>query len=283
MTDICVFIPGPDYFEDWNPHCKKLEQALGFKPAYRHWTETGDLSNYKLILPLIAWGYQRETSRWFALLDRMETDNLPVCNPVSVLRWNSDKAYLVELAEAGINVVPTIMTSQLDQETLSQAAAEFGTDLLIIKPPISGGADGTYKINASDNIPAMVLGQRMMIQPFLPAISGEGEFSLFYFGGHYSHAIIKRPAKGDFRVQDYFGGTETAINPPADTLELATAALHAAPDKTLYARVDMVRDAEGIIRLMELELIEPSLFLHFADDKGAAFAAAVQNAIQSVR
>lgn len=281
MSRICILIPGQDYFEDSNPHCRKFEQALGFIPAYRHWTDPGDLSGFKMILPLIAWGYQRDTSRWFALLDQMEADNLPVFNPVSVLRWNSDKAYLIALAEAGISVVPTRMAEQLDKATLEQAALAFGNDVLIIKPPISGGADGTYRINTSDDIPRNVRGQRMMIQPFLPAISSEGEFSLFYFAGQYSHAIIKRPAKGDFRVQDYFGGTETAIQPPKDALYLAVAALSAAPAALLYARVDMVRDANGVMRLMELELIEPSLFLSFAKDNGAAFAAAVQYCINT--
>ena len=276
MADICVLIPAPDYFEDPAPHCQALEAAFGFVPEYRAWTDPGDLRAFDLVLPLIAWGYQKEPAKWYALLAALEADHVKIANPISILRWNSDKAYLIELADKGVAVVPTLMAQQLDSAALAMAAEHFGSANLIIKPPISGGAFGTYRMNEGDPIPADVAGSRMMIQPFMPAIATEGEYSLFYFDGEYSHAIIKRPAAGDFRVQDYLGGTEAAAIPPADAVILAEAALNAAPAKCLYARVDMLRDEHGVMRLMELELIEPSLFLQYAGDKGAMFANAVQ-------
>lgn len=277
MSDICILIPDPDYHEDWRPHARLLEQALDMTPAYRHWTDPGDLSAFRLIMPLIAWGYQRAPENWFALLDYMEQEQLPLANPLSVLRWNSDKSYLVELAGRNIATVPTLMSEELNKNALKEAARHFGSDMLIIKPPISGGADGTYKLHFDAPVPDQVAGRRMMTQPFLPAISSEGEFSLFYFDGHFSHAIIKRPAEGDFRVQDYFGGTESAITPPREACHLAEAALAAAPAPCLYARIDLVRDTGGTLRLMELELIEPSLFFKFAADGGRAFGNAVRN------
>ena len=280
MADICVLIPAPDYFEDPAPHCQALEAAFGFVPEYRAWTDPGDLRAFDLVLPLIAWGYQKEPSNWYALLAALETAHVKIANPVSILRWNSDKAYLIELADKGVAVVPTLMAQQLDSAALAMAAEHFGTANLIIKPPISGGAFGTYRMNQGDPIPDDVAGSRMMIQPFMPAIATEGEYSLFYFDGEYSHAILKRPAAGDFRVQDYLGGTEAAAIPPDDAVTLAEAALDAAPAKCLYARVDMLRDANGVMRLMELELIEPSLFLQYAGDKGAMFANAVQKKAQ---
>jgi glutathione synthase/RimK-type ligase-like ATP-grasp enzyme len=276
VSDICILTPAPDYFEDSAPHCRALEAAMGCIPEYRPWTDPGDLSAFDLVLPLIAWGYPYDPPSWFALLGRMEADNIRVANPVSILRWNSDKAYLIELSQQNVAVVPTLMTNALDATALSEAAAHFGASDLIIKPPISGGAFGTYRISVGDAIPGDVAGTRMMIQPFLPAISSEGEYSLFYFEGIFSHAIIKRPAAGDFRVQDYLGGTEAAVSPPDDAYAPASAALDAAPAACLYARVDMLRDQSGVMRLMELELIEPSLFFRFATDGGAAFAAAVQ-------
>jgi glutathione synthase/RimK-type ligase-like ATP-grasp enzyme len=120
----------------------------------------------------------------------------------------------------------------------------------------------------------------MMIQPYLPTIAEEGEYSLFYFGGHFSHAIIKRPAAGDFRVQEQYGGYEAAVIPPAAAQDLAQRALAATASITgtstlAYARVDILRDGDGLFRLMELELIEPSLFLRFAPDNGTAFAEAL--------
>jgi glutathione synthase/RimK-type ligase-like ATP-grasp enzyme len=280
MPRILILSPAPDYYEDWSVPAGDYQRLLGEDIIYRPWTDPGDLSGFDLVLPLLAWGYQRDCPAWFALLDRFEAEALPVANPARVLRWNTDKAYLTELAEAGVAIVPTLIRESLNEAALASAREIFGSAELVVKPPISGGADGTFLIGASDPLPAEVAGRRMLIQPYLPSIAAEGEFSLFYFGGEYSHAITKHPAKGDFRVQEQFGGIERSVDAPQDARDLAVASL-AATDvihncgALVYARVDMVRDADGLFRLMELELIEPSLFLKFASDKGAMFAAAV--------
>ncbi|MGC1470604.1 MAG: hypothetical protein WA793_14610 [Sphingorhabdus sp.] len=277
---ICILAPAADYWENWSLPKAHYERLLGPDLAFRCWTEPGDLSGFDLILPLLTWGYQRDVPGWFALLDRLEEEGLPLANPSKVLRWNSDKAYLAELSAAGVATVPTLIRESMSDAALESARDIFDSPRLVVKPPISGGADGTYLIGPSDPLPAEAIGQRMLVQPFLPAISEDGEYSLFYFGGTYSHAISKHPAEGDFRVQEQFGGVERGIDAPDDAKVLAEAAL-AATDRLLdcgpltYARVDMVRDGEGNFRLMELELIEPSLFLHFAKDDGALFAAAV--------
>jgi glutathione synthase/RimK-type ligase-like ATP-grasp enzyme len=280
---IAILTPTADYYEDWSVPAADYRRLLGDDITFREWTNLGDLSGFDLILPLIAWGYQRDCPAWFALLDQMAAENLPVANPAAVLRWNTDKAYLVELAEAGIATVPTLIRESLSDAALANARAILESPRLVVKPSISGGADGTYLIGPSDPLPAEAVGKRMLIQPYLPAISEDGEYSLFYFCGHYSHAISKHPAEGDFRVQEQFGGIERGIDAPADAKALAKAALAATEtlhqcDPMTYARVDMVRDGEGVFRLMELELIEPSLFLGFAKDKGAMFAKAVSTA-----
>ena len=287
MPKIAILTPAADYDEDWSVPAADYRRLFGEDIAFREWTNPGDLSGFDLILPLIAWGYNRDCPAWFALLDRMEAENLPVANPPAVLRWNTDKAYLVELAEAGIAAVPTLIHESLNDAAIESSRDIFGTTRLVVKPPISGGADGTYLIGPSDILPADAVGKRMLIQPYLPAIAEDGEYSLFYFGGQYSHAISKHPAKGDFRVQEQFGGVERAIQAPADAKVLAVAALTATEkrqDRTViaYARIDMVRDGDGVFRLMELELIEPSLFLRFAYDEGAMFAEAVK-AVEQAR
>ena len=201
----------------------------------QRWTDPGDLSGHDLILPLFAWGYQRDVAAWYALLGRLEADRLPVANPVPVLRWNSDKAYLSELAAKGVAVVPTVEVAALDDASLATARGQLGADEVVIKPAISGGADGTHRIAAGDAIPADALGQRRLVQPLMPGILTDGEFSLFFFGGKFSHAIVKRPASGDFRVQEHWrarGGVEA--NDAAQTL--AAAALAAAPAPPVYAR-----------------------------------------------
>jgi glutathione synthase/RimK-type ligase-like ATP-grasp enzyme len=286
MLKIAILTPAPDYYEDWSVPAADYRRLLGNDVSFRSWTDPGDLSGFDLILPLIAWGYQRDCSAWFALLDQMETENLPVANPANVLRWNTDKAYLAELAAAGVATVPTLIRESLGDAALADAREILESQRLVIKPPISGGADGTFLIGPSDPLPAEAVGKRMLIQPYLPAISEDGEYSLFYFGGQYSHAISKHPAKGDFRVQEQFGGIERGIDAPDDAKALAEAALGATETlhnsaQMSYARVDMVRDGEGIFRLMELELIEPSLFLGFAGDEGAMFAEALRSKLKT--
>jgi hypothetical protein len=275
MTTYCILTPRPDYDEKWQGDAALLTTLFGDDLTYRAWTDPGELSHFDMILPLLAWGYQRDPVRWFQALDAWEAAGLPFANPIATLRWNTDKDYLLDLEAAGVAIVPTVETHCLCQDDLTAARARFAADTLVIKPPISGGADGTYLLKRSDPIPFAVLEREMLIQPLMPAIAEEGEYSLFYFGGQYGHAILKKPADGDFRVQEQFGGGEVSVFAPKDALQLAVAALAAAPALPLYARVDMVRGPDGAFKLMELELIEPSLFLQHSADSGQMLADAV--------
>lgn len=279
---VAILVPAPDYYEKWQPAFARKAAALtgaGLVVEQRIWNDPGDLSGYDLILPLFAWGYQRDVAVWYGLLDRLEAEGLPVVNPVAVLRWNSDKAYLSQLAAQSVAVVPTAEVIALDEASLADARSTLGAEEVVIKPAISGGADGTHRIAPGEPIPADAIGQRRLVQPLMQGILTDGEFSLFYFAGRFSHAIVKRPASGDFRVQEQFGGREEPWTASAAAQALADAALSAAPAPPVYARVDMVGDAAGTLHIMELELIEPSLFLHHAPDKGAAFGTAVYAAI----
>jgi glutathione synthase/RimK-type ligase-like ATP-grasp enzyme len=160
---------------------------------------------------------------------------------------------------------------------LEAARADFG-DALVIKPPVSASADGTYRLFAGDAIPTDALGRAMMVQPYLASIANEGEYSVMMFGGAFSHCIVKRPKAGDFRVQPHLGGSEQPCTPPDNAIELASAALAAAPADAAYARVDLVRLADGKLAIIELELIEPALWLQHTVDDGASFASAIRNA-----
>lgn len=275
---VAILVPAPDYYEKWQPAFARKAAALtaaGLIVEQRVWSEPGDLSGYDLVLPLFAWGYQRDVAAWYALLDRLAEARLPVANAVPVLRWNSDKAYLAELGAKGVAVVPTVEVDALDDASLTEAMSELATDEVVIKPAISGGADGTHRIAPGAPIPADALGARRLVQPLMPGILTDGEYSLFFFAGKFSHAIVKRPASGDFRVQEQFGGRETTCEASDAAQALAAQALAAVPAPPVYARVDMVGDATGTLHIMELELIEPSLFLHHAPHKGAAFGHAV--------
>jgi glutathione synthase/RimK-type ligase-like ATP-grasp enzyme len=230
---------------------------------------------------LAAWGYHLRYSQWLNFLDDLQAKGLPVVNPPELLRWNSDKIYLKELGAKGIPSVQTIEAEALEDADLEYAADRFGSPELVIKPPISGGAFGTHRIRVGDPIPHTERGQRMMIQPFLPSIATEGEYAIILFGGTYSHTVVKRPKSGDFRVQPHLGGSTETCDPPAGGVELAQAALAAAPAAATYARVDIVRGPAEELQIMELELIEPALFLDVAPHGKDAFADAIIAAANS--
>jgi len=277
---VAVLVPDPGYPEpyDWayDIEAGVLERA-GVEVEARPWTDPGDLTGFDLALPLVAWGYHFDQPRWHGLLDRLEREGVPTANPVPLLRWNSDKRYLTELGESGISVIPTRLVEALDEAALAEARKDYG-DTLVIKPPVSAAADGTYKLGPGDPLPERSRGQTMMVQPFLPSVADEGEYSMMLFGGRFSHAIVKRPKAGDYRVQPHLGGSDARCDPPESAIELARAALAAAPAEAVYARVDMVRDKSGNLAVIELELIEPALWLQHAPDGGASFASAVQAA-----
>ena len=273
-----ILVPAPDYPEDWDWAYEVEAAALlraGFSVEARPWTEPGDLAGFNLVSPLVAWGYHEDPDRWHALLNRLEREAIPVLNPVPLLRWNSDKRYLAELGAKGVHVIPTRLVQQLDEAALADARAEFG-EQLVIKPPVSASAHGTHRLGPQDPPPADALGREMLVQPFLRSVAEEGEYSCLLFGGRFSHAIVKRPKAGDYRVQPHLGGTEQPCAAPEGAIELAHAALAAAPAEAAYARVDMVRDDDGQLAIIELELIEPALWLQHAPDGGDSFAQALR-------
>ncbi len=276
-----IFVPAPDYPEDWD-WAYEVEAAVllraGFSVEARDWTDPGDLADFDLVMPLVAWGYHQDPPRWHALLDRLERDAVPTLNPVPLLRWNSDKRYLAELGDRGVATIPTRLVESLSEAALAEAHGVFG-DQLVIKPPVSASAYGTHLLGPNDPVPPNAVGQAMLVQPFLRAVAAEGEYSIMLFDGRFSHAIVKRPKAGDYRVQPHLGGTELPCEAPVGAIELALAALAAAPAKATYARVDMVRDNEGELAIIELELIEPALWLQHAPDGGESFASAVRSAL----
>lgn len=285
---VALLVPDPAYPEDY-AWTYDVEAAIlaraGMDVVALPWTmiaNAGHVAAFDLVLPLVAWGYNLDYPRWLALLDQAEAERWPLLNPPALLRWNSDKRYLHELGAKGVPTVATVEVAALDPNELRHAAARLGAHDLVVKPPISAGAHGTYRIGPDDAIPADVAGRRMMVQPFEPNIAA-GEWSLILFGGDYSHAVLKVPAAGDFRVQPHLGGTDRIAEPPPGAINLAGQALAAAPATALYARVDMIAAADGTLQILELELIEPALFLHDAPDQGAAFAAAVCTAADTAR
>jgi glutathione synthase/RimK-type ligase-like ATP-grasp enzyme len=283
---IAMLVPDPDFPEPWgwafDVEADILARA-GAKVDPIAWTQTGDISAYDLVLPLVAWGYHLDFDRWLALLDRAEAERWPMANPPALLRWSSDKAYLAELAERGVSTVPTLAVEACGDADIEEARRRFASDWLVIKPPVSGGAWGTHRLGPNDDLPDESRGRPMIVQPLIEEIARTGEYSLMLFEGEFSHAVVKRPAAGEFRVQPHLGGVTLPSPPPPGGIALARQALAAAPARATYARVDIIPDDDGVLRIMELELVEPALFLDHAPDGGAAFVGSILSALEGVR
>lgn len=283
MGKVAILTPDPSdegYRTRWRDVFQPLAaslQAGGIEVTGRAWTDTDDLAEFDLVLPLLVWGYHRAGRQWLETTADWERRLVRVQNPPLVLRWNANKSYLAALAARGAPVVPTWFAEKLTEDLLVRTAERFGTDRLIAKPQVSASAWQTIRWSAGQSLDGGPEGAAM-IQPYLPSIERSGEISLIYFDGIFSHAIRKMPQPGDFRVQPEYDGVITAHRPSADEVAAAEAILAAAGDRLLYARVDLVRDLAAQPVLMELELVEPDLYLGYGDGAGAAFAAAVEAA-----
>ena len=279
---IAILTPDPQdeaFHSRWrDPLAQNTAPLLhaGMLVKQRSWAEPIRVGEFDLILPLLTWGYHRAGGQWHDAVAAWEADALPLRNPPAVLHWNSDKTYLGRLAERGAPVVPTLYAERLTPEALEQAADSFGVERLVTKPQISASAWQTIRWSPGGSLDGGPEGPAM-IQPYLPSIETEGELSLLYFDGHYSHAIRKRPSKGFF-VQPEHGGIVTDHAPSADERAAADAILTCIDEPLLYARVDIARGLGGAPVLMELELVEPDLYLERDPGRGAMFAEAVRRA-----
>jgi glutathione synthase/RimK-type ligase-like ATP-grasp enzyme len=229
------------------------------------WQDDGtDWSRFLAVLPLLAWNYPQATETFLKRLDEIEVAGTSLFNNGDVIRANMDKGYLAELARRGAPVPPTLAVEACSPEVILASFDTLNAEEIIIKPRIGAGAWRQARLKRGEPVPSadVLPPAAALIQPFLPAVTEEGELSLLYFGGRFSHALIKRPKAGDYRTQGQHGAVETGIDAPEGALEAAEAVLAKADGTPLtYARVDLVRSAEGQWLLMELELIEPWLYL----------------------
>lgn len=285
MARIALLTPAAHnpYVRMWSGAFDRLTAALtgaGLEVVPLEWPRAAE-TDADAVLPLLAWGYHQDAADWLAMLDALEAleaRGVKALNPAPVLRWNTTKTYLADLEAAGVPVVPTVFADRVDDAVIARAREALGADTLVVKPQVSGGSHETVKLAPGEALAGGPAGAAM-IQPFLPSVSGEGEISLLHFDGVFSHAIGKVARDGDFRVQPQFGSTIGPITPPPGALDAARAVLAAAPGPLTYARIDLIRHPDGTLRLMELEAIEPDLFLEHAPQAGAVFAAAVKRAV----
>jgi hypothetical protein len=197
-------------------------------------------------------------------------------NPPELVRWNAQKRYLRDMAERGCAIIPTLWLDAPDEAACRAAFDRFSCEALVIKPEVGAGAWRQVKLMRGAAWPdaSLLPPGATMVQPFMPSIAIEGEYSFLFFDRQYSHCVVKRAAAGDYRIQSSYGGEDHPWTPSVADLEAAHKVLEAVEGTMLYARVDMVRGLDGALMLMELELIEPYLYPLYAPDLPQHFAQA---------
>ncbi len=242
----------------------------GVRAEWVPWDDpTVDWSGYDLVLLRETWDYPPKLAAFLAWVDSL-AKLTSLVNPSAVVRWNHHKRYLQELAALGVPTVPTtvVTSGSTDPHATARAA---GAATVVVKPAVGIGGNDAERGRADDpataaHLRALLAGGDVLVQPYLQSIEASGETSLVVLGGRVSHAVTKLPAGGEFRIHEHRGGRYAQVEPAAAEVELALGACEAARAITgedlLYARADLVAGDDGRPLLMELELIEPSLYLH---------------------
>ena len=243
-------------------------------------------NDYQLVMVRSPWDYQLDCDAFVKVLQDIDDSSAHLDNPLTIMKWNINKHYLRELATKGIEIVPTLWCDDIAVTDIPTFFSRHNniddnSQEIVIKPCISAGAFDTYRLTLAQafkkqsELLTTFKQREFMVQPFVPAIVSEGEFSLFYFDDEFSHAILKTPQNNDYRVQEEFGSLIVKVEPEMSLKQQAEKVLSVIDTSLLYARLDFVRTATGFA-LMEAELIEPSLYFNFDKDSPQLFVNAVE-------
>ena len=254
----------------------------GWQVECASWRTPVRWDDYAVVLIRSTWDYHEYPDDFLEVMRVIDASEACLLNDLALLEWNVQKHYLSDLAERGIAIIPTVWKDGLEPGGLQTLFDEFGGEEIVVKPVVSASAVDTYRVTSATVAPLArhvegIFTQRpLMAQAFAKNVLTEGEYSLFYFDGVYSHAALKRARRGDFRVQTDFGGTVEPIEATEELLAFGEQVMAALEHPSLYARIDVVRsnDDQGFW-LMELELIEPELFLRAHPQAPDRFAEAI--------
>lgn len=255
-------------------------EEIGLVATRKGWDDPDfDWSSSKSVLIRTTWNYTKNFQKFQNWMKHV-TECSKLFNSLSIIQWNIHKKYLIELQTKGIPIVPTIYASS--PLSLKKLMKEKKWEEIIIKPAISASAYDTYRISYKNTeeyqklFEQLIAKKEMMIQPFQKNILELGEKSCIVINHRFSHAICKIPKKGDFRVQEVYGGLVKEYNPTEQEKKFAEQAIEAAPYDVQYARVDFTNDEKNKPAIMELELIEPELFFRFRPQAAKELAQAIQ-------
>ena len=271
---------------DWEVDDRPLFEAFGERGvqiSHPVWDDVSvDWSAFDACLIRTTWDYQNKHEAFVAWAEHVD-EITRLFNPVSIVRWNTHKTYLRDLAERGAPIAPTVwleLGSTVDVQTIVKSR---GWERAFIKPFIGSTSRETLRFDADDHgfsaaqahLDRLLPNEGMMVQPYLERVETEGELSAIFIDGEIIHTVRKIPVPGDYRVQDDFGASDEPTTFGDAELELARRIMSLVEGDLLYGRVDFLRDNSGQLCLSELELVEPSLFLRHGEHAAALLAEAL--------
>lgn len=271
----------PDLSLEYNQNIIQEDELLinafkskGHIAIRKDWMDkSANWSEADIIIFRTTWNYYENLGEFMSFIDRLPY-TVNVVNR-DYLKWNLDKTYLLELQEKGINIPSTIKIDKGQTKSLMGLMRANNWDIAILKPCMSAAAFNTFKIDSENineiqkKLDELIQNADFLVQEYIQSITKKGEISMVYFGGEYSHTILKRAKKGDFRVQDDFGGTVHDYEANQDEIDFGYSVLKTLDSKLAYARIDIVWDNEGNLALSELELIEPELWFRNKPESAA--------------
>ena len=245
-------------------------------------SSTANWDDYDLVVIRSPWDYQHSVDAFMNVLATIDASSATLLNPIDVVRWNVRKTYLQQMHDQGVSIVPTHFVPSPTVAQIREMFDLFEADEIVIKPVVGANANDTFWLRPETSasqfleMERLYRGRLSLLQPFVPSVVSYGETSHIFFDGQHSHSVLKTPKAGDFRVQEEHGSRIQSIAPEPATIETAQRALACVPQPLLYGRVDLVELPNGQSAVMELELIEPSLYLTYDSESPERFADAIQ-------
>jgi hypothetical protein len=255
--------------------------SLGWQVDMVSWrTSDVDWNDFDAVYICTPWDYPEAPDEFMRVLERINTSSAILVNDIALVRWSLAKTYLRDLEVQGADIVPSTWFDCFDAAGINSCFARNATDRIVIKPQVGANAGHAYVLkqpieeHTMEELRHVFNNRPYLVQPFISTVQTEGEFSLFFFASEYSHAILKLPKDGDFRTQEEHGSDIKSIVAEAGLIDTARKVLALVEPQPVYVRADFVRGDDDGFLLMELELIEPSMYLRTDEESAGRFARA---------
>ncbi|MFZ1519283.1 MAG: hypothetical protein WAU11_10935 [Ignavibacteriaceae bacterium] len=264
-------------------------KSFGWNAEEISWrNESVNWDEYNAVIVRSTWDYQKDHKKFIEVLEKINNSLAHLENDLELMKWNMNKKYLFDLEQKGVRVVDTLWKSNFNLNEVEKSFEIFNSPEIIIKPNISANADNTFRLTKEklseikNELENIYLNREFMIQPFMKNIVDEGEYSLFFFNGEFSHCVLKKPKEKDFRVQEEHGGKFKSVIPTEQQITIGKNIIDKLAVLPLYGRTDLVRTADNDFALMELEAIEPSLYFNMDEQSPIKFTKAFIEKMKSV-